>query len=409
VSVLLALAFSGHATASGFALMEQNASGIGASFAGSAAIADNASTLFFNPAGMTKLADHELSTGVAAVKPSYKFSDGGSTATLGTSTGDAGGWAAVPNGYLSWAINPDLRVGVGVGAPFGLKTEYSPTWVGQFQSTKFEIKTYNINPSIAYRVTDKVSLGFGVNWQYMSAEYQRQAAMLNALTQSTHLTMNVHDDQWGWNAGALIDLTPATRLGISYRSSIKHTLKGSLSSTNQLVSPDVSAQADITLPDMLIASATHTVNERWTLLGDLSWTGWSSVQNVDIVRTSGTATGTTAQTLEAVFRDTWRVALGGIYKYNGDWDLKCGIAYDQSPVRSDQQRLVSLPDNNRFWLSAGARWKVSPASHLDFGVARLFVQDTSIDNNQILKSRGRVTGTYDSSVWILGAQYSRAF
>ncbi len=410
IPMLIALSFSGTAAASGFQLLEQNASGIGNSYAGSAAVADNASTIFFNPAGMTKLKAREYSVGMAAVRPSFEFSDKGSIGTAGgTTTGDAGSWAYIPNGYMSWAMNKDLYLGIGFSAPFGLMTEYDPTWVGRFQSVKFDIKTYNINPSIAYRINDQVSVGFGINWQRMEAEYQRQAAVLNAFTQATRVTLSADDDSWGWNAGALFDLSSATRIGVSYRSNIKHTLEGTLESTNQAVSPNVKAEADIKLPDTFIVSLTQKLNDKWTLLGDVSWTGWSSVDTVPIIRASGVARGSTAQTLETRFRDTWRVALGGTYRYSDDLDLKLGIAYDQSPVRSASLRLVSLPDNNRLWLSGGAQWKLAKSAKLDLGAAYLYVRDTDIDNNQTAAGRGRVIGSYDSSILILGAQFSNSF
>jgi len=411
IPALIALAFSGTAAASGFQLLEQNASGIGTAFAGSAAIADNASTIFFNPAGMTRLQAHEFSLGVAAVRPSFEFTDKGSVIApaTGTSTGDAGSWNYIPNGYMSWALNKDLYVGVGFSAPFGLNTEYDPTWVGQFQAIKFDIKTYNINPSVAYRVNDKLSVGFGINWQRMEAEYVRQAAVINALTRATRVVLDADDDSWGWNAGVLFDVSPTTRVGVSYRSTVKHTLEGTLKSTNQAVSPDVTAKADVELPDTLIFSAIQKLSDKWTMVGDLSWTGWSSVQTVPIIRTSGAAPGSTAQTLETRFRDTWRVAFGGIYHYSDKVDYKFGIAYDQTPVKSTQLRLVSLPDNDRVWFSAGAQWKFSKEAKLDLGAAYLYVRDTDIDNNQIAAGRGRVIGTYDSNVWIFGAQYSRSF
>lgn len=411
---VIAALFSGYAGASGFQLLEQNGSGLSTAFAGSAAVADNASTIYFNPAGMTKLQAHEFSVGVDAVRPSFKFSNNGSTVVpgvllTGSSGGDAGGWSAVPNGYLAWGLTKDLYLGLGVGAPFALRTEYDSDWIGRFQSIKFDIATVNINPSIAYRLSDKISLGFGVNWQRMEAEYERQAATLNALTQATRVKLDVDDEAWGWNIGALFDVSPTTRIGVSYRSTMDYTLDGTLTSTNQLVSPNVGAKADIKLPDTAIVSVTQTVNDRWQLLGDLSWTGWSRVQKVNFIRTSGAASGSTAQTLDADFRDTWRVALGGVYKFDPAWDFKFGLAYDRAPLRSDQQRLVSLPDNDRYWITGGAQWRPSKNSRLDFSAAYLFVRDTAIDNNQAVQGRGRVIGTYDSNILIFGAQYSMAF
>ena len=159
----MAILFSGSAWASGFQLIEQNASGLGNAYAGSAAVAENAGTIYFNPAGMTQLQPREFSVGVSLIRPSFKFSNngsanplafGGGTAT-GTDGGDAGGWNALPNGYLSWELTKDIYAGIGLGAPFGLATEYESAWFGRYQSVKFDIKTYNVNPSLAYRINER--------------------------------------------------------------------------------------------------------------------------------------------------------------------------------------------------------------------------------------------------------------
>ncbi len=412
-ALLLAMA-SGAVSAAGFQLLEQNASGIGNAYAGSAAVADNASTIYFNPAGMTQLQAREFSGGLSMVKPGFRFSNqGSSSGALTGGTRDAGGWAALPNGYLSWALDKDLYVGVGLGAPFGLVTEYDDGWVGAAQSIKFEIKTYNINPSIAWRVDDAVSIGFGLNLQRMSAEYERVAAVVPAVS-TTHVILDADSDAWGWNLGALFQLSPATRLGFSYRSSIEHKLKGDLSVNGPAAGASAAlttgdARATVELPGTLILSATHRLGKRWEILGDISWTGWSSIEFVDIVRTSGALSGATVQTLDAKFRDTWRIALGGNYQLNDAWKLKAGIAYDQTPVRNASTRLTALPDNDRTWFAVGGQWRASKTAVLDLGLAYLYVSDTRIDNDQSAQGRGRVTGEYDSSVWIVGAQYSMAF
>lgn len=416
-AVLLALS-AGGASAAGFQLLEQNASGIGNAYAGSAAVAENASTIYFNPAGMTQLQARELSVGLSAVRPSFDFRDKGSQSGALTGDGqDAGGWAAIPNAYLSWALDKDLYLGVGLSGPFGLVTDYDESWVGGAQALKFEIKTLNINPSLAWRVNDQVSLGAGINWQRMEAEYERIVGIApGALSMST-ATLDVDGDAWGWNVGALFTLSPATKLGVSYRSKIDHELKGDVTVEgpsavlNAAGSSD--SEVDVELPDTFIASVAHKLDDRWELLGDLSWTGWSSIKQVDIVRSSGPQSGAVAQTLDTEFKDTWRVALGANYKLNDAWKLKFGVAFDESPVPDKERRLVSLPDNDRTWFTVGGQWKVSKANTLDLGAAYLYVPDTKIDNDQTtanpLTNRGRVTGEYDSSVWILGAQYSMAF
>ncbi len=434
IPALLLAAFSGAVGASGFQLLEQNLSGLGNAYAGSAAVADNASTIYFNPAGMTQLQDREVSGGLAAIGPSFKFDDQGSSFTGNLAAagegGEAGGWAAVPNGYLSWALTKDLYVGVGVGAPFGQKTEYDDRWVGAAHSVMFEVKTYNINPSVAFRVNDKVSLGFGVNWQRVEAEYERLAAVGGAALAPLGLaygdrvtsTMKLDDDAWGWNVGALFTLSPATKVGLSYRSEMKYHTKGDVKLTSDgsvfgnatlagLIADgrQSDVEADLTMPDTFILSVTQKLNDKWEMLGDVSWTGWSSIPKVDIMRSSGTRNGQNAQTLDTDFRDTWRVALGATQTLNDAWKLKYGIAYDQTPVKSEDTRLTSMPDNDRIWFSFGAQWAPNKDSKLDMGVTYIHVKDSDIDNDQSNFARGIVTGEYEGSIWILGAQYSMSF
>lgn len=403
---------SSAAFAAGFQLLEQNASGLGNAYAGSAAVAENASTIFYNPAGMTQLKAHEFSAGLTAIGTSFKFSDRGSSVGLLAGTGnggDAGGWGVVPDGYLSWALNNDLYVGVGVGAPYGLKTEYGSPWLGAAQSTRFDVRTYNINPSMAFRVNDTVSLGFGLDWQRLMAEYLRLVAVNNPTNATSPLKLNMDANAWGWNVGALFNVTPTARVGMSYRSAISYDLKGNIevsgpsAATNAALSGG--ANASLKVPDIFILSATQQLSDKWQMLGDLSWTGWSSIPKLDVLRASGAL----AQTLDTDFRDTWRLAVGASYQYNESMKLKFGIAYDQTPVKNETTRLVSLPDNDRTWLSFGSQWVPTRGSTVDLGISYLYMSDPSIDNNQAAQGRGRVTGNYNNSAWILGAQYSHAF
>lgn len=404
--------FSVSALASGFQLLEQNASGLGNAYAGSGAIAEDASTVFYNPGAMSRLKGGNISGGIAVIRPSYKFKDDGSSNTpapTGSNGGDAGALAALPNAYATWQLGERWFAGLGMGAPFGLKTEYSDDWAGRFQSQTFDIKTYNLNPSLAYQLSPKISIGLGLNYQKMEARYVRSAAVVNALTQSTQLTLDADSDALGWNAGALFALSETMDIGFSYRSKMFHRLEGTLSSTSQLVSPDVSAAANITLPDTYALSIAQRISERWTMLGDISRTNWSSIDQVAINRTSGAQAGQTAQVLEAKFRDTWRVALGGKYMLSNALFWKYGVAYDQSPVRGSEERLLSLPDNNRYWFSTGLNWKADETTSLDIGAAYIYIPDSKVDADQSSKGRGHVVGQYRGSIFILGAQLSKRF
>lgn len=427
IPLLLLTTFGGSAGASGFQLTaDQNMSGLGNAQAGSAAVAENASTIFFNPAGMTQLQEREFSGGIQAIMPSMKFSNGASNATGLSGNGGNGGSAAfVPNAYLSWAVTRDLYLGVGLGAPFGLKSEYGHLWTGAAQSEHFGIKTLNINPSIAYRVTDQLSLGFGVDWQKFEAEYRKVAGvnLVPGVVNFAGVTsvLKARDTSWSWNAGALFKLSPATKIGVSYRAAVKYKLKGSNTLTsdgtaegntalgllNASVPSYVDASANLKLPEVWIFSIAHKLNGRWEVLTDLSRTGWSSIQRIDIIQSSGVP----LTSINSAFRDTWRIAFGTNYQLNDAYKLKLGMAYDQTPVKGADTRMVSLPDNNRISLSAGVQWKSSETTSLDVGVAYVYFKKSPIHNDQTGEriSAGLVDGTFNNHAWLLGSQYSITF
>lgn len=400
VTALVTILCAGYAGASGFQLFEQNASGLGNAYAGSAAVADNASTIFFNPAGMTKLQAQEISVGAAAVKPGIKFTNTGSVTPAaygpnqGAESGDAGGWNLIPNAYVSSMLTKNLYLGLGVSAPFGLATQYDSNWWGRYQSIKFSVETLNVNPSLAYRVNDMISLGVGANMQHMKAVYISQAAP------GVQATLNAEDFAAGWNAGVLLQLAPTTRLGLSYRSAIKHSLNGTLSSPVPLPALNAPVMTDIELPDMAIVSFTQGFG-RLELLGDVSWTHWSTVDVVNIKY----ATGTLLKAINFEFKDTWRAALGANYKASEAWKIRFGVAFDQTPVPDAEHRSVSLPDSDRIGVATGVQWKPTQNSALDLGAEYLFMKASDINN----PSAGLVKGDYSNNALILGTQFSMSF
>ncbi|WP_066454671.1 OmpP1/FadL family transporter [Castellaniella caeni] len=437
-ALILGLGSVGVAHAAGFQLLEQNASGIGSAFAGSAAIAEDASTVFFNPAGMTLLPGMNASAGVVAIKPNFEFSNDGTTKgnngvpalsgqpSGGSDGGNAGSWGVVPNAYFTWEVNPKVWLGLGIGAPFGLMTDYEKGWAGRYHSEKFSIESINVNPSIAFKATDTLSFGVGLNWMQLNADYRKAQAvrvpapMPGAGTYMGDLNAKVKadGDGWGWNAGVLWQATPDTRLGLSYRSKVKIDADGTTKISNRDVANATilgglqaqgilgshSADASIELPDTAIFSVVHNLNDRWTLLGDVSWTGWSSIPELKIKNS-----GVPDAELDLRFKDAWRVALGAHYRYSDSWTFKGGVAWDQSPVQSDAYRPSALPDNDRYWVSLGAKYNFSKNTSIDVGYAHLFVKSTSVNNHSADSSAGTLKGTYDSSADLIGVQFSHRF
>jgi len=408
---LLLGAFAGSASAAAFQLWEQNASGIGTSFAGSAAVADNAGTIFFNPAGMTQLPGVQVSLGMSGVRPIFKFRDQGSggtgilpqlTGLAGGNGGDAGSWSAVPNAYMSWQLSPQWSAGLGLSSPFGLSTEYENDWIGRYHSLKAEIRTVNLNPSLAYKLSDKVSLGFGINYQRIDAEMTNMvpvAAGVDALSR-----LKGDDTAWGWNAGALFTLSPAMRVGVSYRSAMDYKLEG-----NQTVEgvASIPASAKLKLPDTFILSVWQQVSDRWEAMGDLSYTNWSTVNRLNVMNRN---TGVQIGSEKFGYGDSWRFAWGAAYKVNDAWKTKFGIAYDRTPT-TDADRSARVPDNDRVWLSVGGQWKPSKGAAVDFGYAYLYLKDPAINQAKDFGAAGtaNLRGHYSDSAHVLGVQYSQGF
>jgi long-chain fatty acid transport protein len=398
LATALALAGVGSLShAAGFALIEQNASGLGNAFAGQAAAATDASTVFFNPAGMTYLPDRQVVLAGHLIKPQAEFTGTVSPAIGGGDGGDAGDLAFVPNAYFAFRLTPDVHLGIGMNAPFGLKTEYDSTWKGRTQAVTSELKTINLNPSIAWKASESLSLGAGVSIQYA------EATLTNSAGAAGLATVEGDDYGWGFNLGALWQLNDATRVGLAYRSEVEHTLEGDVGfSVATVLNGPVTA--DTTLPDSASLSLFHKLNSRWDLLADVTWTGWSDFDELRIVRTTGALLSVTPENWD----DSYRYSVGVNYHLNDKLTLRGGVAYDETPV-SDTFRTARIPDENRTWIAFGAQYRMSAGSALDFGYAHLFVEDARISKIEGTAPPITLSGTYEASVDILSAQLTLNF
>jgi long-chain fatty acid transport protein len=413
---------AGVAHGSGFQLMEQNASGLGNAYAGQAAAAENASTIFWNPAGMTRLPGMQATGAVNLIRPKSEFSNSGSAPPtplnpLGGNGGDAGDLAVVPNTYFSWQLAPRWWVGIGVTVPFGLKTDYDPDWIGRFQSRTAEIKTIDVNPSVAFKLSDAVSIGGGISYQKGHVKFQRSTLLGAPFPAGTEgkIDLNIDDDAWGWNVGAMFSMGQATRIGLTYRSEIEYDLEGPLKvfGPGGVLVAAPSSRLTAELPATVSLGVAHQINPQWELLGDVTWTRWSSIKSLPLIATSASAVGPTGATLDTFnfqFRDTYRAGLGANWSWRGDTTVKFGIAYDKSPV-TDTFRTATLPDADRFWLAIGVKYRVSKQATLDVGYAHIMIDDPVIAmrRNGEVPPRGNVVGEYDSSVNILSAQFTYSF
>ena len=438
-SLVLAMSIAGltsQSYSSGFALIENSASGQGNAFAGAAAYAEDASTVWFNPAGMMKLDKNQILVAGHFITPSSSFTNGNSVDGLGNdlegSNDDGGIDAFVANFYWVTDIREDMKFGLGVTTPFGLTTLYDDSWVGRYHAVESDLKTININPSIAYQVNEKFSVGGGINLMLVDVTLTSMidfgAACYAALNQATcdaqgnipqqtdgfaDLTGdNFSDLAWGLNLGLMYDFTPGTRLGVAWRSETKikatgdakFTVPGTASfiqDAGLFVNTGISAE--ITLPQTFSVSLAHEMN-KWQLLADITWTGWSSFEELRIKYDNPDQPDSV--TTED-WNDTFRYSIGADYTLNNKWTLRGGLAYDETPVPSAERRTARIPGNSRTWLSLGGTYNINQSFIVDVGYSHLFIDETPINNtfeSSIDELNGTLNGTYDSSVDILSAQ-----
>ena len=406
-------AASSSAGAAGYALIEQSITGLGRAFSGSAAVADDASTIFFNPAGLTNLSRKEMNMGLNLIGPRAEFSDRGSnvngTPLIGGDGNNAGELAAVPNFYYAQPLNDHTVVGIGVGAPFGLVTDYGDSWQGRYHAIRSDLLTININPSIAFKATEKLSLGFGVNLQYIDLELT-QAANFGLQRNDGRVRLTADDWSWGYNLGMTYQFTDVTRLGISYRSKITHKLEGDgefrLPENIQPNATDfglVDGKIDggVTLPETLSVALLHQLTPKLALMADATWTRWSRFEELRI--------NSDVDRLNSVKAEDWdnsmRYGLGLEYQANDRWSWRAGVAYDETPIPNAQRRTPRIPDSDRTWIAVGASYHYSDNIILDAAYTHIFMKDSSIEDTFTSGTQTyELSGKYKSSVDIVGVQ-----
>lgn len=451
------LSYTNLSFSSGFAITENSTSSLGNAFAGAAAIANDASSQWFNPATMSLLDEQQVSAAIHIIDSQPNFTNTGSSvnpvltggslpvaqAVLTGDNANADKIAVIPNLYFTKPINDKVTLGVGINAPFGMEVSYNDNWIGRYQGTTSKMKTININPSLSWKVNDKLALGAGLNAQYIdvtlgsaidsaaacfaiasgagSAALTAQCATTYAApgqsNTDTQSEVSGDDISYGFNLGLLYQPDEKTHIGASYRSKINHHLEGDVTfsvdpklqailaalpaAANPLRAHDVSAT--VNLPETFSISASHNINNKLELLGDITWTGWSSFDKLTINNTSGSVVSNTDEN----WNDTIRVSIGGNYKKNDQLTLRTGVAFDESPVPDAAHRTVRLPGNDRTWLAFGAGYKVNKQLSVDVGYAHLFIKDGNINHTD--EKGYTVNGVIDNSVDILSAQLNWKF
>jgi len=391
------------ADAAGFQLQEQTASGLGLAYSGMPAAAQDAGTAFWNPAAMTALHGVNVAAAAHLINTSFEFTSAGSTYDAFGDGGNAGGDHWVPGLYGTFEVNPKFTLGLAVDVPFGLVTDWTIPWAGEFYAAKSKVETLNINPTAAFRLSEHFSLGAGVSYQ------QLKATLTNAVTPLLPTSLGkLHGDDWefGWNVGALFELDDATRIGITYRSTIDYTIEGDLTFDDPALAPNnAQFKADLKLPDTAAVGFSHEFGNHLRVLADYTWTGWDSIQSLTVLEANS---GLPITAIPLNFDNSWRAGLGLEYPLSSKWLLRGGVALDNTPVQ-DEFRTPRLPDEDRQWLALGARFTPNDSWAVDVGYAHLWIDDAS--NNQAPPGPvpGALIGEYDSSSNVFGLQASFAW
>lgn len=395
---LAVVLFPALASAAGFQLQERSARGLGRAFSGEAAIADDASVLASNPAAMLLVpGDTAVSAGLSGIFPEIAVRGTYQPPPMGApqpASARADETSYVPFLFVTHRVNDRLALGFGSFTTYGLITNYPDSFSARLLADKSELRSLNLNPSLAWRVSEKWSIGAGFNTL-------RADGTLSATVPTGQPALLLKGDDWGdgFNVGILFEAGPHTRFGLHYRSEVDLTLDGDARS----VSPALSGPAtlDVTLPDSIEFSAYHEFDDRWALHADVIWTSWSDFDRLVPV-VNGAVAGITPENWD----DAFRFALGVTCRAHEKITLRAGLAYDQSPV-SDRFRTLRIPDADRIWLSFGASYHVNAGWSIDAGYTHLFIDPTSI--RESTPAGGTFTGRVEGSADLVALGLSGHF
>jgi long-chain fatty acid transport protein len=398
--------------AAGFQINEISPSLQGNASAGAAAADNDVSSMYTNPATLSTLIQNQAYIGGSEIIPRIRVNNEAAVHTVNvpgipatnitapvlgeTSQSSIAKSAFVPDGYVGWRINEKLVVGLSVVAPFGLTTSYDNNSVLRFMADNSEIETIVINPAISYAINQRFSVGGGLQVTYTQANFSNyngpytSVPALDAFIASNQPSY-VQGSSWGcgYTLGALYKPDELTRLGVGFRSSVLNNIEGN---GRQFVSPGgvtpapsqdflfnaaSTSHASVRTPAVLTLSAARDI-QNWTLKGSVQVNFWDSFNQLSVFMPQAFATNSTIQTH---WKNTWLGAIGADYRINTHWTVRGGFAYDETPT-SDTYRDPRIPDSDRFWLSAGASYRLNKNLSFDGVYTHIFMKNQTVDVTQ---------------------------
>jgi len=356
--------------AGGLYLEEFATPSMGVASAGAEAVCMDASTSFHNPAGMTRLNGNEFMLTGGLFMGTAEFDTDSSTTISGGDGGDAAGYAPFLGAFYARSLSEDWKLGINLFSISGAALDYGKSWAGRYQCQEVSITTLTLNPTIAYRVNDWLSVGGGVAVMYANLDLELAVPdILGVWGADGKAELDGDDVEIGFNLGAMFELSEQTRLGIIYWSKIEPEFDGDLK-----INPpgaNVGSDTELTFPQFIRAGIYHDIDEKWALLGTVAWEDWSKMDNLLI------STDARTLTVPRNWDDTWHFAAGAHYRLYDDWLLQGGIAYDTSPTDSDD-RTADMPIDRQIRLTLGVQHKYDEEvttgfiiEYIDFGEARI--------------------------------------
>lgn len=375
-AAVMAVCAASAAHAAGFMLTEQSAGALGRAYAGVGVDGTDISGVYYNPATMTLHPGTAIQAGFVAVGLDLAFesNDGSITENGQYNT------QAIPHGYISHQINDSMWVGLAMTVPFGMGTEYGDNWEYAHRGISAEVLTFDFNPNVAWKVSDKLSIGAGMSIQYAAADLKMKEDLSKLMPGAT-ADGEIDADSWAWgfNVGLMWSPLENLRFGLSYRSKVSHHADGDFTTSNLRVEDTVigdnpmlgtfDGKASLSTPAWAMATAAWDVNDLLSLYATFRWTDWSSFDTLEIKSAGVPVTG--VKTVENHWQDTYLVSVGADLRFTNWWTFRAGIGYETSAVDDPKYRTSIIPDADRLWLALGSSFKATENMQIDVSAAWL--------------------------------------
>ncbi len=396
--VLLGLAAS-NSFAGGFSLYgEGNGKNAGDFAAGAASEAEDASTLYYNPAGLVHLKGQQLVLGTTIVNASSKLGNNAFLTRTGASLGTfslAGlkieKTGVVPAFFYSKNISDKLTLALGVFAPFGLATEWSETSNARYAATLSNLEVIDVSPGFGAKITDNLSFGAAFDIQLAKVDFNSVAGAAAGTALDSLVTNHGSSIGVGGHLGILFQATKKSRLGLNYQSPVSHkftgksTINGPLANIpgpgGIIVRNDLFAKP-LSMPGQITLSGMHKANSKWSFTSTVAYVQWSILKEIKLNNVAGLNGVPSNITVPENFKDTWRLAAGAKYKVSDKVKLRAGIGFDQTPVNNIDRNL-RLPDSDRIAIAIGGHYQATKTIGLDVGWTHLFLKNTSVNNTTV--------------------------